>query len=248
MAKSVLSAVRPEYVPLDAYVSEPLAWCPAPATEEGSTVYVIVRSGDAAPKILKLANGRVSPVAAKKLPFKSAIVEKPKTLVDYLKAKSVFTGLAYLTASILLAFVLAVSTNVMSARVVLTNSMSGTIEPGDVVIAANWMMPKTNDIAIYQARDFDGKVRAEFVHRVIGGSAETVYEFKGDNNPVKDALSVAKKDIVGVVLFWIPNLGSLLNPKNLLAIFSIGVFIYFAFGYVRDELIERKYFKRKGSK
>jgi signal peptidase len=125
--------------------------------------------------------------------------------------------------------------------------MSGTFEPGDVVVTANWLEPKVNDIAIYQARDFDGTIRAEFVHRIISGTATTAFEFKGDANPDKDVLPVPSEDIVGVVLFWMPSIGTLLNPKNLLALFSIGIFVYFAAGYIRDELLERKHFKRKAA-
>lgn len=245
--KSVLTTVRPEYVPLDDYVSEPLAWCPPTTQVEDSTLYVIVRSGNQAPKILKLSNGRVAKVSAKKLPFTSAIAPKPKRIIDYIKPATILTSFAYAASVLVFAFILAVSTNMMSARVVLTSSMSGTFEPGDVVVTANWVEPKLNDIAIYQARDFEGTARAEFVHRIIGGSAETQFEFKGDNNPEKDVLPVSKDDIVGVVLFWMPSVGTLLNPKNLLAIFSLGIFVYFAVGYVRDELLERKYFKRKAA-
>jgi signal peptidase I len=246
-SKSVLSSVRPEYVPLESHLAEPIAWCPPPKSEEDTTLFVIVKSASNAPRILKLVDGKVITVSARKLPFVSAIAPKPKRLIDYVTVKSVLTTFAYAAATVVLAFVLAVSTNLMSARVVLTGSMSGTIEAGDVVVAAHWLEPKVNDIAIYQARDFEGVGRAEFVHRIIGGSPETAFVFKGDANPEKDVLPVPKKDIVGVVLFYIPSIGTLLNPKTLLAIFSIGIFIYFAAGYIRDELLERKYFRRKAS-
>lgn len=246
-SKSVLSSVRPEYVPLESHLAEPIAWCPPPKSEEDTTLFVIVKSGSNAPKILKLVDGKVSTVSAKKLPFTSAIAPKPKRIIDYIKPTSILTGFAYAASVLVVAFILAISTNVMSARVVLTSSMSGTFEPGDVVVTANWLEPKVNDIAIYQARDFEGTARAEFVHRIISGSAATEFEFKGDANPAKDVLPVAKSDIVGVVLFWLPSIGTLLNPKNLLAIFSLGIFVYFVVGYVRDELLERKHFKRKAA-
>jgi signal peptidase len=246
-SKSVLSSLRPEYVPLESHLAEPIAWCPPPKSEEDTTLFVIVKSGSDAPKILKLFDGKVSTVSARKLPFTSAIAPKPKRIIDYIKPTSILTGFAYAASVLVLAFILAISTNVMSARVVLTGSMTGTFEAGDVVVTANWLEPKVNDIAIYQARDFEGVARAEFVHRIIGGSSQTAFEFKGDANPEKDVLPVAKEDIIGVVLFWMPSLGTLLNPKNLLAIFSLGIFAYFAVGYVRDEIIERKHFRRKAA-
>ena len=143
-----------------------------------------------------------------------------------------------------MAFVLSVNVGYMQARVVLTNSMSGTFEPGDVVVAAPWIEPTVNDIAIYQARDFEGTVRAEFVHRIISGNSETGFEFKGDNNEVKDPLVVAQEDIRGVVLFSIPNAGTIMKPQNLLMGFAVGMFIYFGAGYIRDEIVERKMMRR----
>ena len=242
---SVLSSIRPEYVPLESFVAEPIAWCPPTVTEEDTTLYVVVKSGSEAPKIVKLVNGKVTAVKAKNLPYTSAIAPKPKTLLSYIKPTKVLTAVAYAVGVLLLAFGIAVNTNVMSARVVLTNSMSGTFEPGDVVISANWFEPKVNDIAIYKARDMQGNLVTEFSHRIISGTSETGFTFKGDNNPLADTRVVQKNDIIGVVLFWIPSLGSFLNPKTLLAVLGFGVFVYFAYGYLRDELMERKLMKRR---
>jgi hypothetical protein len=122
--------------------------------------------------------------------------------------------------------------------------MSGTFEPGDVVVAVPWVEPKVDDIAIYQARDFEGVVRAEFVHRIISGSAEAGFEFKGDNNESKDALVVPVEDIRGTVAFWIPGAGTIMKPQNLLVGFSVIVFLYLAGGYIRDEILERRMIKK----
>lgn len=242
---SILSSIRPEYVPLESFVAEPIAWCPPTVTEEDTTLYVVVKSGSEAPKIVKLVNGKATVVKAKHLPYTSAIAPKPRTLLSYVKPTKVLTAIAYAIGVVLLAFGIAVNTNVMSARVVLTNSMSGTFEPGDVVIAANWLEPKVDDIAIYKARDLQGNQITEFSHRIISGDSTFGFAFKGDHNPLPDTQVVARKDINGVVLFWIPSLGSLLNPKTLLAVLGFGVFIYFAYGYIRDEMMERKLLKRK---
>lgn len=242
---SVLSSIRPEYVPLESFVAEPIAWCPPTVTEEDTTLYVVVKSGSAEPKIVKLVNGKVYEVKAKNLPYTSAIAPKPRTLLSYIKPTKLLTAVAYAVGVMLLAFGVAVNMNVMSARVVLTNSMSGTFEPGAVVIAANWIEPKVNDIAIFKARDFSGNVVADFSHRIIAGDEVNGFTFKGDNNKSVDLQQVTKDDVIGVVLFWIPSIGSLLNPKGLLAILGFGIFIYFAFGYVRDELLERKLIKRR---
>ena len=242
---SVLSSIRPEYVPLESFVAEPIAWCPPTVSEEDTTLYVVVKSGSEAPRIVKLVNGKATVVKAKHLPYTSAIAPKPRTLISYIKPTKVLTTIAYAVGVLLLAFGIAVNTNLMSARVVLTNSMSGTFEPGDVVIAANWLEPKVHDIAIYKARDLQGKQITEFSHRIISGDANAGFTFKGDHNPLPDTQLVQKNDVIGVVLFWIPSLGNMLNPKSLLAIVGFGVFIYFAYGYLRDEIMERRLLKRR---
>ena len=238
------SSIRPEYIPLEPFLEEQIAWCPPTTSSEDTTLFLITRTGSEEPKILKLQNGQVTQLTVKELPFESTIAPKKKSLLSRLRPTSVLTGIGYMIAVLLLAFVVSVNVGYMQARVVLTNSMSGTIEPGDVVVAAPWIEPAVDDIAIYQARDFEGTVRAEFVHRIIAGNTGTGFEFKGDNNPEKDVLVVQTEDIKGVVLFWIPNAGSIMTPQNLLMGFGVVMFLYFGVGYIRDEIAERKMLRR----
>jgi signal peptidase I len=238
------NVIRPEYIPLEPFLEEQIAWCPPTTQSEDTTLFLITRTGSEEPKILKLQNGQVTPVTVKELPFESTIAPKKKSLLSRLRPTSVLTGIGYMVAVLLLAFVVSVNVGYMQARVVLTNSMSGTFEPGDVVIAAPWIEPAVDDIAIYQARDFQGAVRAEFVHRIISGDVSAGFEFKGDNNPRKDVIVVPRADISGVVLFWIPNAGSIMTPQNLLMGFGVVMFIYFGIGYIRDEIAERKMLRR----
>jgi signal peptidase I len=234
------NALRPEYIPLEPFLEEQIVWCPPAKSSEDTTLFLITRTGSEEPKILKLQNGQVTPLTVKELPFESSIAPKKKSLLSLLRPTSILAGVGYLVAVFLLAFVVSVNVGYMQARVVLTDSMSGTFEPGDVVIAAPWIEPAVDDIAIYQARDFQGEVRAEFVHRIVSGNVEAGFEFKGDNNAQKDALVVLTDDIRGVVLFWIPNAGSIMTPQNLLMGFGVVMFLYFGIGYIRDELMERK--------
>jgi signal peptidase I len=242
------STIRPEYIPLEPFLEEQIAWCPPAKSSEDTTLFLITRTGSEEPKILKLQNGQVTPMTVKELPFESTIAPKKKSLLSLLRPTNLMSGLGYIMATLVLAFVLTVNMGYLQARVVLTSSMSGTFEPGDVVIAAPWIEPEVNDIAIYQARDFQGEVRAEFVHRIISGSTQTGFVFKGDNNVEKDALVVQAGDIKGVVLFWIPNAGTIMTPQNLLMGFGVLMFFYFGFGYLRDEIVERRILRRqKGS-
>jgi signal peptidase I len=241
---SVENSFRPEYIPLEPLLEEQIAWCPPSKSAEDTTLFLITRTGSEEPKILKLQNGTVTPITVKDLPFESSITPKKKSLLSLFRPTSLLTGVGYLVAVSLLAFVVSVNVGYMQARVVLTNSMSGTFEPGDVVVAAPWIEPAIDDIAIYQARDFKGDVRAEFVHRIISGNTDVGFEFKGDNNAQKDALVVQTDDIRGVVLFWIPNAGSIMTPQNLLMGFGVVMFLYFGVGYLRDEIMERKMLRK----
>jgi len=238
------SSIRPEYIPLEPFLEEQIAWCPPTAKAEDTTLFVVLRTGTDEPKILKLHNGQVSKLTAKELPFESTVAPKKKTLLSLVRPTSVLTGIGYIFAILLLAFIVSVNAGYMQVRVVLTNSMSGTIEAGDVVVAVPWIEPEVDNIAIYQARDFQGTVRAEFVHRIISGNTKTGFEFKGDNNESKDPLVVSKEDIRGVVMFWIPNAGTIMKPQTLLVGFAAGMFIYFGVGYLRDEIAEHKILRR----
>ena len=237
-------AIRPEYIPLEPFLEEQIAWCPPTTQSEDTTLFLITRTGSEEPKILKLQNGQVTQIAVKELPFESTIAPKKKSLLSRIRPTGVLTGIGYALAVVLLAFVVSVNVGYMQARVVLTNSMSGTFEPGDVVVAAPWIEPAVDDIAIYQARDFQGAVRAEFVHRIISGDTAKGFEFKGDNNPRKDVIVVPRDDIRGVVLFWIPNAGTIMTPQNLLMGFGVVMFLYFGIGYIRDEIMERKMLRK----
>jgi signal peptidase I len=241
---TIVSSIRPEYVPLESFLDEQIAWCPPTTQSEDTTLFLITRTGSEEPKILKLQNGQVTPIGVKELPFESTIAPKKKSLLSRIRPTTVLTAIGYMFAVLLLGFVVSVNVGYMQARVVLTNSMSGTIEPGDVVVAAPWIEPAVDDIAIYQARDFEGTVRAEFVHRIISGNTASGFEFKGDNNETKDALVVQTGDIRGVVLFWIPNAGSIMTPQNLLMGFGAVMFLYFGVGYIRDEIAERRILRR----
>ena len=239
-----IDSVRPEYVPLEPFLEEQIAWCPPAKSAADTTLFLITRTGAEEPKILKLTNGVVTTISAKQLPFESTVAPVKKSWFAKLSPSSVLTSMGYAAVAVLVAFVLSVNVGYIQARVVLTNSMSGTFEPGDVVVAVPWVEPKVDDIAIYQARDFEGVVRAEFVHRIISGSTDSGFEFKGDNNESKDALVVPVEDIRGTVAFWIPGAGTIMKPQNLLMGFSVIVFLYLAGGYIRDEILERRMIKK----
>ena len=123
-------------------------------------------------------------------------------------------------------------TNVAQARVVLTDSMSPEIMPGDVVIAVgtNWKNPKVGDVVIYTGKKFDGTPVASFTHRVIGGDQISGFIVKGDKNESPDVQKPVLSEIEAVMLFTIPSLGLLLTPQSL----TLLLFTFFGLWLIFD--------------
>jgi len=123
-------------------------------------------------------------------------------------------------------------TNVAQARVVLTDSMSPEIMPGDVVIAVgtNWKNPKVGDVVIYTGKKFDGTPVASFTHRVIGGDQTSGFVVKGDKNESPDVQKPVLNEIEAVMLFTIPSLGLLLTPQSL----TLLLFTFFGLWLIFD--------------
>ncbi len=140
---------------------------------------------------------------------------------------------AYVLSSLMVATALASLLGVISLRIVQTNSMQGTINQGDLVVSANWLKPNIGDIAIYHARDLQGKPTDDVVHRVIAGGSASGYTFQGDNNMSADPTSVAASDVLGVVNFWIPGPGKLASPLILFVIISLIAVLYFSRDYLK---------------
>lgn len=155
-----------------------------------------------------------------------SFVQAPKERVikgsDLRKAQAfkIFKGLGYVLVTVMLTFSALSFAGVTKARIVLTESMKPTIQPGDIVLSLNpnRMVPKIGDIATYTARRFDGTPVASFTHRIVGGDAVHGFVMKGDNNPAPDTQKPTLKDISGVVFYTIPIIGKLLTPKGLLVL------------------------------
>jgi signal peptidase I len=131
------------------------------------------------------------------------------------------TWLPTLLAAIALAPLVLNLLGIISIRVVLSDSMSPTINKNDVVITANWIKPMPSDIAIYHQRNIDGDYVQDVVHRVVTINADGMYQFKGDNNKSQDPLLVESKDVSGTVVSQLPAIGKLFNWMGLLVVLSI---------------------------
>jgi signal peptidase I len=132
----------------------------------------------------------------------------------------IFKGSGYVLLTVMLTFSILSFAGIAKARIVLTESMAPTINPGDIVLSLNpeRLPPKVGDVATYTARRFDGTEVASFTHRVISGDAKTGFVMKGDNNPAPDTQRPSLADITGVVFYTIPFIGKLLTPRGLLVL------------------------------
>jgi signal peptidase len=148
-----------------------------------------------------------------------SIFKKTRLLIA--KTFSILILLLLATSSLL------VTTNVVQAKIVLTESMQPVINPGDLLVSISprFNSPQVGEVVIYTGKKFDGTVVASFAHRVIGGDESTGYIVKGDANEQADVQRPILSEIEGVVLFSIPKVGLLLNPKamTLFLVFLLGI-------------------------
>ena len=109
-----------------------------------------------------------------------------------------------------------------SSAVVLTGSMSGTIEPDDLIITHKQSDYMVGDIVMYQT---DG---TPVTHRIVSES-DKGYRTKGDANDSPDGGLVHYKNVIGVPVFTIPYLGYVANyiqqPPGMYVAISAGAIL-----------------------
>ena len=139
--------------------------------------------------------------------------------------------------SIMLTFAAASVTGLIDSRVVLTDSMTPTINPGDVVVSTSpsRLKPHVGSVVIYTGKKFDGSTVASFAHRIVGGDAVNGFTMKGDNNPDADVQKPKLADIEGVVFLTIPFLGKLLSPQILIILLLAAFGVWLIVDAFRDE-------------
>ena len=130
---------------------------------------------------------------------------------------SIYVTLGYAFLAVLMTFSILSFGGVVKARVVLTESMTPLIKPGDVVITTpvSRKTPEIGDIVTYVAKRFDGSPVGTFTHRIIDGDKDSGFVVKGDNNPAPDVQRPKYEDIAGVLIFVIPFVGTLMTPRSL---------------------------------
>jgi len=154
------------------------------------------------------------------------------------RASGSIKTLGYVLSAVLITFSLLSMTGYVKARVVLTDSMAPTIKAGDIVLLdpTTHSVPKIGDVAAYTGRRFDGTEVGIFTHRIIGGDAVNGFIMKGDNNPSPDIQRPKVADVSGVVVFKLPYIGKVLNPKSLFIL----VPVVFGIWLIKDALSDGK--------
>jgi signal peptidase I len=154
------------------------------------------------------------------------------------RASGFIKTLGYVLSAVLITFSLLSMTGYVKARVVLTDSMAPTIKAGDIVLLdpTTHSVPKIGDVAAYTGRRFDGTEVGIFTHRIIGGDAVNGFIMKGDNNPSPDIQRPKIADVSGVVVFKLPFIGKVLNPKMLFIL----VPVVFGLWLIKDALSDGK--------
>ncbi len=106
----------------------------------------------------------------------------------------------------------------LSSAVVLTGSMSGVIEPGDVVVTWHQDSYQVGDIIMYQGNT------STVTHRVISVE-EAGYLTKGDANNIDDRVPIPPEQVVGKVILTVPGAGNVIlffrTPLGLLILTAV---------------------------
>jgi signal peptidase I len=144
---------------------------------------------------------------------------------------------AWVFVAFLLSFSLLNISGAIKSQIVLTASMSPTINPGDMVISTSpeRVAPEVGDVVVYSGKRFDGTKVASFAHRIIAGNGQTGFTVKGDNNPSADTQQPVLSEIEGVVLVTIPFVGQLLNPQIFVLLLLCAFGLWLIVDAFRDE-------------
>jgi len=155
----------------------------------------------------------------------------------YTRMTTAFRWSGYALAIVLLTFSVLSFSGTVKARVVLTGSMTPTINPGDIILTTppTNVTPKIGNIVAYVGRRFDGTAVGVFSHRIIGGDAQEGFIVKGDHNPSPDIQHPKIPDITGVVIFIIPVIGRFLTPKALMITVPLIFGLWLIFDALKNE-------------
>ena len=220
---------------LGSMLNAPLKWNAGNSTRDAKTLIIVSnRQGEKSVLItsrgMKLVDSDDYVIAPK---------ERSRAKVSTWKRVSSIAvkTIGWSLVSLMLVFASASVTGLIDSRVVLTGSMTPTINPGDVVVSTSpgRLKPHVGSVVIYTGKKFDGSTVASFAHRIVGGDAVNGFTVKGDNNPEADVQKPKLADIEGVVFLAIPFLGKLLSPQVLIILLLAAFGVWLIVDAFRDE-------------
>jgi len=214
----------------------PLKWVQTSRINRHSMALITVSNSNGEKSVL-ISNSGLMVVDAKNYVIAPKERVKPKAT----PIKDAFTISSKVVSLVFVAFLLSFSllnvSGLVKSQIVLTNSMSPTINPGDMVISTppDKKAPKIGDVVVYSGKRLDGTKVASFAHRIISGDGQTGFTVKGDNNPNADTQRPVVSEIEGVVLLTIPFVGQLLNPQVFVLLLLVGFGIWLIVDAFREE-------------
>lgn len=221
---------------LEKELQAPLKWIQPSRLNRHAMALITVSNTDGEKSVL-ISNKGLMIVDSKN--YVLAPKERVKPKATPIKDAITLSGkvVAWVFVAFLLSFSLLNISGVIKSQIVLTASMSPTINPGDMVISTtpDKKAPKIDDVVVYSGKRFDGTKVASFAHRIIAGDGQTGFTVKGDNNPNADTQRPVLSEIEGVVLLTIPFVGQLLNPQIFVLLLLCGFGIWLIVDAFREE-------------
>lgn len=205
--------------------------------EKDARTLITISDGDVEKTVLFTKRGStvVDPHEYVVAPPERKSLEPAAVRKQYLR--TLLIGASWFVVTLLFSFVVVTATGIISAKVVLTESMKPVINPGDIVLVAPLRdkIPQVGDIVTYTGKRVDGTPVAQFTHRIVGGNTDEGFIMKGDNNKDADVQQPKLDDIEGIVIFIIPLIGKLLSTKNLINLAIAGFGIWLIWDALREK-------------
>lgn len=221
---------------LSSELGVPLKWVQPSRVNRYAMALITVSNTDGEKSVL-ISNKGLMVVDSKNyvLAPKERVKPKATPIKDAITLSS--KVVAWVFVAFLLSFSLLNISGVIKSQIVLTASMSPTINPGDMVISTSpeRVAPEIGDVVVYSGKRFDGTKVASFAHRIIAGDGQTGFTVKGDNNPSADTQQPVLSEIEGVVLVTIPFVGQLLNPQIFVLLLLCAFGLWLIVDAFRDE-------------
>lgn len=197
-----------------------IEWSNPENCHDEAWLVVLGNTPDSTPRVLKLgASGAWAEV--EKAPFQSLVVERFRQAQRFQTTRIAKAVLWTLGFAVMAAFTLSFLVGLLQLRVVVSDSMAGTFERGDVlaVVSPRIVPAELDSIVVFHYYNVDRtELVGDFSHRIVGGSATEGWVTQGDANPEPDQSLVFRQDIVGTVVGWVPNVGFAFQPNVLLGV------------------------------